>query len=157
MNKKSLVTIVAVSILGIGLFGVSSTFAQSNTAGNTTLIQAIAEKFGLNKTDVQAVFDSEHEKQHAKMQVKIASQLSQYVKDGKITEEQKQLILNKQKELDANRSAKKDSMQNLTPEERKAQMDAKKTELNAWAKENGIDPQYLMGGFGKKGHRGGMR
>ena len=32
----------------------------------------------------------------------------------------------------------------FSPEEMKTKMDAKHAELEAWAKQNGIDPQYVM-------------
>ena len=70
----------------------------------------------------------------------------------KITEEQKQLILQKREEMHDAREAKRESNASLTPEERKSQMEAKKTELEKWAKENGIDMQYLM--LGGRGHGG---
>ena len=88
------------------------------------------------------------------MQAKQEERLSQLVTDGKITEDLKALILNKYKEIQAERESNKDSFRNLTPEERKAQMEEKKTELEAWANENGIDIKYLMhfGGKDNEGH-----
>jgi hypothetical protein len=64
------------------------------------------------------------------MQTKYEERLTQDVTDGKITSEQKELILAKHKELEG-------------------------ATLEAWAKENGINSSYLMGGFGG-GKHGGM-
>jgi len=154
MKKKTIITLAIVTVMGLGLLGSSSAFAQSKMDGQdhmSSLAQKIAEKFGLNQVDVQAVFDEEHETRKAGMKANFEDQLSQYVTDGKITEAQKQLILQKRSELDTAREAKRESSKNLTPEERKSQMEAERTSLEAWAEENGIEIQYLMS-QGRKGH-----
>lgn len=161
MNKKTLATFAVVTVLGFGVLGASSVSAQSTTNTQnpmSPLVQKIAEKFGLNQSDVQAVFDEVRKEKPAKMQANSEAQLSQLVTEGKITEAQKQLILQKRAELDAQRKANKESMQNLSEEERKAKMQEEKAALEAWASENGIDSRYLMqgrghGGFGGFGKR----
>lgn len=161
MKKKTLATMALVTVLGMGVLGSTSAFAQTTTDQNpmSSLVQSIATKFGLKEADVQAVFDAEREKHHTQMQATFEKKLTQYVIDGKITEAQKQLILQKRAELEKNREAKRESNTSLTPEERKSQMEAEKSALQAWAKENGIDMQYLMlGGRGHGGFKGmGMR
>lgn len=172
MNKKILITAILVSVLGIGIFSSTKVLAQNILNGQnpmSSLVQKIADKFGLKKEDVQAVFDqdrAEHQvemeakraERQAEMETKYKAQLDQDVKDGKITEAQKELILAKRKELEASRQAEMQNMQGKTAEERKAAMEAKKTEmekkrkeLEDWAKQNGIDLKYLMGGFGRHG------
>ena len=140
--------LAVVTILGLGILGSSSVLA--NETGNTnhmsSLAQKIAEKFGLNQADVQAVFDEAHEERNVQVQEEFESRLTQYVTDGKITAEQKQLILQKRAELDAKREADRESMQNLTEDERRTKMTEEKTALETWTKENGIDIQYLMPG-----------
>lgn len=154
MNKKTIATMAVVAVLGMGVLGSSSAFAQTTNDQNhmTSLVQSIATKFGLKEADVQAVFDAEKEKHHAQMLANVEKKLAQLVTDGKITEAQKQLILQKREEMQKAREAKKETKSSLTPEERKSQMEAKKTELEAWAKENGIAMQYLM--LGGRGHGG---
>lgn len=154
MNKKQILSVAAVTVLGAGILTASSAFAQNASSAEdprNTLVQKIADKFKLDKNEVQAVFDEAHNERHTKMQAVYEQQLSQYVTDGKLTEEQKQLILEKHKEMRAEREANKDSMRNLSEEERRAKMEAKRAELEAWAKDNGIDIQYVMPKFGK-GH-----
>lgn len=154
MTKKTIVTYALLTVIGLGTIGTTSVFAQTPTDTQNpmdSLVQKIATKFGLNQSDVQAVFDADREEHHAEMKANFEKQLSQYVTDGKITDAQRQLILQKRAELDAAHEAKKDSATNLTPEERKSQMDAERTSLEAWAKDNGIDMQYLMPQRGK-GH-----
>lgn len=154
MNKKQMLSVAAVTVLGAGILTASTAFAQNaSTAENPTnsLVQKIADKFNLNKDEVQAVFDESYKERHSVMQAAYEKQLTQYVTDGKLTEEQKQLILKKHSEIQAEREANKYSMQNLSEEERRAQNESKRAELEAWAKDNGIDLQYLKPKFGK-GH-----
>lgn len=153
MNKKVLLPAVAFAVLGASIFGVNYAHADQTSNPESTIVQKLADKFNLNKDDVQKVFDEEHAAREAKMQTKNEERLSQLVTDGKITQAQKTLILNKQKEMKAEREANRGSNSTKTQDERKTEMEAKKAELDKWAKDNGIDPQYLMGGFGK-GHKG---
>lgn len=144
--KKSLLALAIVGTVGLGLLG-SSAFAQETNDTNNpmdTLVQKIATKFNLNESDVQAVFDEAHSEIETKIEADQSERLSTLVSEGKITEEQKSLILNKQKEMKESHKSNLENMKNLTPEERKSQMEAKRTELDTWAQENGIDPQYLM-------------
>ena len=164
MNKKTMLTAAAVTVLGAGILSASTAFAQQSTTSGqdpmTSLVQKIADKFNLNEAEVQAVFDEAHQERSATMQADFEKQLSQYVTDGKITEAQKKLILDKRAEMESQRESNKDEFKNLSEDERKTHMETKKTELDAWAKENGIDLQYLMpqrgkgGGPGMGGHRG---
>lgn len=134
------------SVLGTGAFVSTQAFAQ--TSGQDTIVQMISDKFHLNKSDVQSVFDQHRTTHMQERQQKIADRLTQAVKDGKITEGQKTLIENKLKELVANRQSSFDKLKDMTPDERRAEMQKQKDALDAWAKQNGIDPQYLFPGFG---------
>lgn len=151
MNKKLLLTAVTVTVLGAGLFGISSVSAQTATDPSSSIVQKIAEKFGLNKDEVQKVFDEERVTRQAKMQTRMEDRLTELVSTGKLTEAQKQLILTKHKELQTERQSEMQSMKDLTFEQRKEKMETRRTELEAWAKENGIDTQYLFWGHGMKG------
>ena len=162
MQKKLLLTAAAVAIVGTTLVGATQAFAQSNdTSDNprSSLVERIANKFGLQESEVQAVFDEARSQHQAEMQQRSEERLSQLVSDGKITEEQKQLIISKRDELRAEHQSEHESMQDLTPEERRAAMDEHRQELEDWASQNGIDPQYLMpqgpAGMGRGMH--GMR
>lgn len=144
-------TVCAVVIGGV-LLGSTRAFAQESTSVSNpmaSLVQKIADKFGLNKDDVQAVFDQSREEMQAARQAEYESKLSQLVSDGKLTEAQKQLILSKHAQMQANRETDRTTMKEMTATERKAAMEAKRTELETWASQNGIDLQYLMFGQGK--------
>jgi hypothetical protein len=85
--------------------------------------------------------------------------VAKLVTDGKLTQAQADKINAKRTELKAAMDADRTAMDSKTDAERKAAMDTKKTELDTWLKDNGIDTQYaylLMGGGpGGPGGRGG--
>ncbi len=161
LKKKAMLTAAAITVLGAGILSASTAFAQQTTTSTqdpmNSIVQKIADKFSLNKDEVQAVFDEAHEERHTQMEAEFETQLSQYVSEGKITEDQKKLIIEKRNEMESQMKADKDSFKNLSDDERKSQMETKRSELESWAKENNIDLQYLMPKFGKGGAGMGER
>jgi hypothetical protein len=153
LNKKLIFPVIALAVLGFTLLDVNLASADNSENYQKTIVQKIAEKFNLNQDEVQKVFDEVRSERQAEMEAEQQEQLTQLISEGKITEEQKTLIENKQKELRENMESEKDNFKNLTHEERRAQMEEKRSELETWANENGIDVQYLMP-FGGKGHDG---
>lgn len=160
MKHTFFITALSVGVIGAGLLTTSTIFAQNASTQHSSLVEKIASTFGLNTSDVQAVFDQERTERRKEMQKKYEEQLTQYVSEGKITEQQKQLILDKHQEMQAQHQAKRESLQNMTDSERKAAIAAnranreeQKTELEQWANQNGIDMQYILG-FGKRGGKG---
>lgn len=143
-------------ISGFLFFGATAAQAQETNAVKTSLIQRIAQKFNLKEADVKTVFDQHHSERQAEMQKKVDEKLTQAVKDGKITEAQKQLIVAKHKEMQTQFESQKETMKDMTPEQRKTAMEAQKKSLQDWATQNNIDIQYLMKGIGMKG-RGHMK
>lgn len=162
MNKTFIVAAVIATSVGAGMFATQTAFAQSaatvtNTSPMSSLVQRISEKFGLQQADVQAVFDQDKQERQAKREADYTARLDQLVKDGKITEAQKQLIVEKHAELKAKRQTAMQNFKDKTAEERKAAMDVERTSLEEWAKQNNIDMQYLMPhgpGMGRGGHKG---
>lgn len=149
--KLAAITVTAAAVMA---WGATSIYAHGwGGADQNTLVQRLVQKFGLKTADVQSVFDTVHEERQAQMEQKIADRLDTFVKDGKITEAQKKLILAKHEELQKNREADLQAWQNLTPEERRTKMDAQHTDLENWAKQNNIDVQYVLG-FGREMGRG---
>lgn len=153
--KKQLAIIGAVAaISAAGVTGVAVANAASTGNGNdrmSGLVDALASKFNLNKSDVKAVFDANREQMQAQHEQEIKDKIAQLVKDGKLTQAQADALNAKraelQKEFEANRTADQD----LTRDQRKAKMDERRTALDAWLKDKGIDTQYgylLMGGRG---------
>jgi polyhydroxyalkanoate synthesis regulator phasin len=159
--KKHLVAAGIATAVGItGLTGIS--IANAATSANTTnpvssLVDEIATKFNLNKSDVQAVFDSHRTEMQTQRETQVKDKLAQLVKDGKLTQDQSDKILAKHDEIQKARDAARASGTTKTRAEMRTEMQAKRTELETWAKDNGIDTQYLrfvLGGPGF-GH-GGM-
>lgn len=162
--KKQLIAASLAAAVGVtGLVGVGVANAATTTNGSgpmSGLVSAIATKFNLKASDVQAVFDEQHTKMQAEREAEITKQVAQLVTDGKITQAQADKINAKRAEITKEREAAKDSATTKTRAEMKTEMEAKRTELETWAKENGIDTQYLrfvMGGGHGPGGMGHMR
>lgn len=166
--KKQLVIAGAIASIGIaGLTGIGIANAEttsSNTSPHTKLVEALASKFNLNKDEVEKVFDEQHATMQAERTAKVNESLAKLVTDGKLTQAQADAIKAKRTELEAAREANKpdrSALDAMTEEQRKTEMEkhrtereTKRTELESWAKEQGIDAQYLryiMGGD-KGGH-----
>lgn len=117
----------AVALLAAG----KNVYAQESPF--TTIVERIAQRFNLNQTDVQSVFDEMHEERHAQMHENLETRLSTAVSEGTITEAQKQAILTKFDEMPANHE----------------QMRA---EMEAWMSANGLTQEQLQNiGFGLHG------
>ena len=157
MNKKYLLylAIPAVAVATLGIVAVSTVSADSSNTGNRieSLVNAISQKFNLNPTEVQQVFDDHKSKMRLQMEEKIEERLNKAVVDGKLTQEQVNKILAKQVELKAQEASFKASLEGKTKEEIKALVKAQTDSIKQWAEENNIPIKYMVfGGFGK--HRG---
>jgi hypothetical protein len=159
IHKKIITLALLVAIAGAAVMGVTMVNAQTPTPASnaasptnpmTSLVQKIAQKFGLKEADVQAVFDQNRQDHMDQMQTRYESTLDQAVKDGKLKEAQKQLLLAKHKELQSQKLGQTENWGTMTPEQRKEAMLKQHQELQDWAKQNNIDIQYLFG-FGGKG------
>ena len=147
-NYKKLIGITAVTAVFFA-WGATSIYAHGwGGANDETLIQRLVQKFGLKTEDVRSVFDTVRDERQAQMQQKLIDKLDALVKEGKLTEAQKQLIVAKHTELQTQREKDKDTLKDLTPEERRAKMQAQRTDLENWAQQNNIDIQYVLG-FGR--------
>lgn len=156
-NKIKLgILILVLSLAGVTTFGVVRAYAQTPTGGPfQSIIQKLAQRFGLNETDVKAVFDEVHTKRLTQMDALYERRLTDAVQSGKLTETQKSLLIDKHKELQAKRQSDFASGQTMTFEQRKSAMQLQKQELQLWAQQNNIDLSYLFGRH--KGIFRGMR
>jgi hypothetical protein len=147
-TRKLLVAGAITTVVGVSAFaGVAS--AQSGTSSsNDSLAAKIAQKFNLNKDDVQQVIDQNKSDRQEVRQQKLEDRLSQAVTDGKITSAQKDAIMAKIKDL----QSYSDSIKDKTPNERRDLMKAKLDELKQWAKDNNLS-QYLPM-INRQGHHG---
>ncbi len=158
MNQAKRFVIAAIGAIGLTGAGVTLTQAAANPAvpGETrmaSLVQALAKKFNLNASDIQAVFDENRQTVAAAHLQKAKDQLTQAVKDGKLTQTQADQIIAKQQEL----KTLMDSLQGKTREEAEAARKTAMEGLKTWATTNNIPQEYLRFGFGPGGGHGGMR
>lgn len=154
MNQSKKI-VIGVTSLAIALaVGVGVAAAEDSSTG-ASLAEKIASKFNLNKDDVQQVIDEDREARHVERQKKSEERLQDAVDAGRLTSEQKDMIVSKMKEIESNREPKREEMNNKTEEERRAAMKIEREALQKWAEENNIPTQYIM--FGGRGHGpGGM-
>jgi hypothetical protein len=151
MVKKNTIiamSVTALTVLGligtVGYYGISNVFASDSGNHGSQLIQNIASTFGLDESAVKAVFDSTRTQERDLM-------LTQAVTEGTISEEQKNLIIAKEKETQTAINAIES--QNLTDSEKQTQIKAVRDAERAWMTENNIPDGVMVGG----GHgRGGM-
>ncbi len=129
-------------ILGATAFGATQVLAQNNN--QPSFVQQLAQKLGIDQSKVQQAVDQIKQDHKGQMQTNFQSKLDQLVKDGKITQQQEQLILNKFQELSQN----KQNWKNLTPDQRKAQMQQQRQDMQTWAQQNNIDLKSIFGGNG---------
>ncbi len=151
-------TVGLTSLAGVGIVSAESGTTSSTTSSDpmSSLVQAIASKFNLNKADVQKVFDDNRTAREAEHAQKESANLQKLVDAGTITAGQKTAIEAKLKAMQTERDTDREAMKSLTDAQRKAKMDEKRTELESWAKEQGIDLSKLKGIFGGPGGHGGM-
>jgi uncharacterized membrane protein YhiD involved in acid resistance len=150
--KKMLVVGAITTVVGAGAFaGVASAQTSSSTGGQS-LADKIAQKFNLNKNDVQQVIDENRMEHQADHQKQFENRLNQAVTDGKITAAQKDQILAKAQEL----KTYMDSIKDKTADEKRTLMKTKIDELKQWAKDNNLTQYMPMMGMGGRGHHGGM-
>lgn len=162
IRKTLLVVGAASSIALASIAGVSAATNSSANDGRDNLINKIARKFNLKPAEVKAVFEEEHAAREAEHKKSFEAKLDQLVKDGKITPDQKAKILAKKAEMKAEMKSNRTEMKDMTPAERKAEMQKRKAELEQWANDNGINTDYLKlvighgpGGHGRHGGFGG--
>lgn len=157
MKKQLIAAGIATAVGVTGLSGTMVANAATDTTSTTnpmsSIVDAIASKFNLDKAQVQSVFDEQRTKMETEREAKVVEEIKQLVTNGKLTQAQADAINEKRAELKEEREANRESMQSKTSEEMKTEMETKRTELEAWAKEKGIDTEYLRYVFG--GHHGG--
>lgn len=138
--------LIALALIVVSGLGIN--YAQAN--GNhrsEIIINRLAEKFNLDKTEVEQVFAKNRAKRQQQMQARLEENLDQAVEDGKLTEEQKNLLLDKRAEM-------KDEMKNLSWNERQEKRAEHRQEIQNWAKENGIDLSAIRNQGMKNGQKG---
>jgi len=146
MTKKVKAALIGLGVVaGIALTQVG--FVSAATADTNELppgIQAVIEKFNLNKDEVVKVLEEDRASRQEEMKAKFEEKLTTLVTEGKITQTQKDAIITKHNEL----QSKRDSSNR---EEMRTQHD----EFRNWLTEQGIDDSLIRpekkGGMQGKG------
>ncbi|MBU2545022.1 hypothetical protein KKC65_01005 [Patescibacteria group bacterium] len=130
-------------------------YAQVNNSNNP-FIEKLAERFNLNIDEVQEFFNENKPRFGGDKPEFAGSEkgLDNLVEQGKITEDQKELIIEKHETIKETMNGLKD----LSLKEMQEKMRGLGEEMNQWAEENGIDISFMgpMGGP-KKDMHGGRR
>lgn len=159
MRKTLAVAAVAGSLGIAGVGGAAIAHAQTNSSTNPTasLVDAIAKKFNLDKSEVQKVVDEQHQAMETERENELKAELAQLVKDGKLTQAQADKLTAKRAELQKERDAARTNNSSATRTDRKSLREQQKTQLDTWLKEQNIDTKYayLLHGNGGHGPRGG--
>lgn len=149
-RKFSAAFAVLAAIIGIGGLSLANrASADTTSTPHESIIERLAAKFNLSKSDIESVFNEERKAHQAEMTAKLEERLTQAVTDGKITEEQRALILQKHEELQSERESDRENWQNMTREERQTEMQKRHDELSAWLEANNI-PTDLFPGSGDR-------
>ena len=152
---------IGVGTLAIGagvVNAATATTAKTNSNPTIALAAAMAERFNLNRVDVQAVIDETMKAHRTSMEVKhqevFGMRLSQAVTAGKLTQAQADLITAKAAELKATMETNRRALQTASKEQISARLDAEGAALKAWATANNIPEEFVRFAGGGKGFGG---
>jgi polyhydroxyalkanoate synthesis regulator phasin len=148
INKKFVALAVTTGVASVSAFGGLAIAATNNDGSYPPVVDKIATKFNLNKDEVKKVFDEQRAEHQAEHKKNLEDKLTQAVKDGNLTEDQKTKLLAKMEEFASAREEERDQNR----EERQQRRD----DLKNWAEENGINLDEILpkpnGGRGHMGH-----
>ena len=133
VSRKVLIPMAAVAVIGAAGYGASRASASVSSTGHPSLVQQIADTFHLDPAKVQTVFDQNKADRQAQAETRYEQRLTQAVTDGKITSAQQSAILAEHNKLKSELTGGT-SMQQI------------RTEAQDWAKQNNVQPHWLLGG-----------
>jgi RNA processing factor Prp31 len=153
--KVALTLITSLALLSIGgVACVGELNAQTNEdAGDEypLLVERFAEKFDLDREEVMDFLDELKDERKTDAQERFEERLDELVEDEKITEDQKEAILDKKEEM----QTFKEELEDMTISEAREAIKDMHEELKDWAEDNDLD---LKNFFPKKGaHSFGLR
>ncbi len=144
MAKKLVIpTFLLAALITVVLYGSNQVRAE-DSFDYPPIVTRLAERFGVKEEDVKEVFEQIRSEHQAEMQKRFEERLTQAVTDGKITEVQKNALLEKHQEMVADREARR-------LQERE--------EFENWAAQEGLSLETLREIFPGLGfvHIGGRR
>lgn len=155
MNKKIILPVFA-TVIGAGML-LNTNQVSAQNFDKDTMIQRLAQKLGLEESKVQNAMDQLRSERQSEMQKNLEAKLTTAVKDGKITESQKQAILAKHREMQEKHLKMRDEFREMTPEQRREAKEKMREEMENWAKQNGLDLKEFLGVMGRHGMRMKMK
>ncbi|HZD59945.1 MAG TPA: hypothetical protein VE439_05775 [Anaerolineae bacterium] len=154
MKARAAIIIGVAVVASMLLAGGYSVYAANteSTQKYPPVVEKLVTAFHLDRNKVDKVLGEYKQEREAQHKTRLEERLSQAVKDGKITEKQKEAILKKMDEM----KTKLEEIRNIDdPTKRRAAIEKLHVDLQAWAKKNGLDQTPFVFGFG--GHGRGMR
>jgi len=144
LTKSTLIAAtIATTTLGVGGAGLVSAATNTSSSQDTSLVDQIASKFHLNKSDVQAVFDQNHAQKQAEREQAEQDRLNQAVKDGTLTQVQADHIKQVHDQI-------KQIIGNTSPrdlsQDQKQQIKTLRQDLRQWAQQNNVNLGLLRPG-----------
>jgi hypothetical protein len=151
-TKKTMVFAGMALVIGLAVSGIGLAKASVNGASGVNpmsgLVAAIAQKFNLNSSDVQQVFNEQGAQMRTQMQAKqqqaFIDRINKAVSDGKLTQDQANKILAEKTLIESQIAALADK----TNTERQTAMKTIMDSLKQWSTDNNIPTGYLPFGFG---------
>lgn len=142
IKQQLLVAGAVVTLGGLGTAGVSAMSAGASPDEGSLVDKVMTRKVAMQGESESALFETKLARM-ADHQKTIEEELSELVKEGKLTAEQKEKLLSKQAELKALREAEFEAIKNKTKDEARSIIKDRRAELKAWAAENGIPEKYV--------------
>ncbi len=134
ISKKLAISAAALTITGAAATAtaVAATSPSTNNSSYPPIVQKIADTFHLNPSDVNNVFQQQKQMNQDQRKQKLNDYLEQKVKDGTITEDQKNKIETKLDELHQ-------QLKSENKDQRHQDRQDLRSQLEQWAKNNGIN------------------
>ncbi len=154
ISKKAKIIAAAAFIIGTSAIGTGVTYANTKQKQKNPhiadIIEALAEKFDLDSSEVevviQDVLELQRKENEANYEYEFTNKLNEAIKESRLKQVQADLILAKKEEL-------KDFMvdfKSLDEDERKELMKSHMKEMKDWANKNDIPEEFMK--FEHKGY-----
>src|SRR5689334_3052149 len=127
--KVSKPLIIATALVSGSLIMGGVALATSSSNSNNNLVDQIANRFHLNRSDVQQVFDQHKTQAMANRDHHYEQMLDNAVTNGKLTSAQKDKILAKHKAVLTELQNDRTNNQNTTPAQRRAELQKLRDEI----------------------------
>lgn len=133
------IPVLALGVLTVGsILMTGRVMAETTSSTKQSFIDRLIQRFNLNKDEVTGVFDEMQQERQQERKAYMEGRFDEAVKDGVITADQKQALLNKHAEM----------------QQKQTQL---REEMKTWMEQSGIDFEKLAAyrvGFGGPGFAG---